>query len=158
MSKTSRKRWIFLSVPIVLLALLGAAGYCRWRGQSLCADSQRAARQGRRSDHDCAWPSGTERCGVARWLVVRGGGEPRAALRRDRDATEKSSGACRGERRPAFEHSARMEIYPLWAGRMAVRGGWRAIERVRIRGQARREHLEDAAGRVRHGSVRERRA
>src|ERR1700689_2422793 len=33
MSKTSRKRWIFLSVPIVLLALLGAAGYCRWTGQ-----------------------------------------------------------------------------------------------------------------------------
>jgi glucose/arabinose dehydrogenase len=33
MSKTSRKRWIIFSVAIVLLALLGAAGYCRWTGQ-----------------------------------------------------------------------------------------------------------------------------
>jgi glucose/arabinose dehydrogenase len=33
MSKTSRKRWIFFSVAIVLLALLGTAGYCRWTGQ-----------------------------------------------------------------------------------------------------------------------------
>jgi glucose/arabinose dehydrogenase len=33
MSKTSWKRGIFLSVAIVLLALLGAAGYCRWTGQ-----------------------------------------------------------------------------------------------------------------------------
>jgi len=33
MSKTSPRRWIFLSVSIVLLALLGAAGYCRWAGQ-----------------------------------------------------------------------------------------------------------------------------
>lgn len=32
MSKTSRKRWIFLSVAIVL-ALIAAAGYCRWTGQ-----------------------------------------------------------------------------------------------------------------------------
>jgi glucose/arabinose dehydrogenase len=33
MSKTSRRRWIFLSVSLVLLALLGVAGYCRWTGQ-----------------------------------------------------------------------------------------------------------------------------
>lgn len=33
MSKTTRKRWILLSVAIVLLALVGAAGYCRWTGQ-----------------------------------------------------------------------------------------------------------------------------
>jgi glucose/arabinose dehydrogenase len=32
MSKTSRKRWVFLSVAIVL-ALIAAAGYCRWTGQ-----------------------------------------------------------------------------------------------------------------------------
>ncbi len=33
MSRTLPKRWIFLSVAIVLLALVGAAGYCRWTGQ-----------------------------------------------------------------------------------------------------------------------------
>lgn len=33
MSKTTRKRWILLSVAIVLLALVGASGYCRWTGQ-----------------------------------------------------------------------------------------------------------------------------
>jgi glucose/arabinose dehydrogenase len=33
MSKTSRKRWIILSAAIVLLGLLGTAGYCRWTGQ-----------------------------------------------------------------------------------------------------------------------------
>ncbi len=32
MNKASRRRWIFLSAAIVL-ALLGAAGYCRWTGQ-----------------------------------------------------------------------------------------------------------------------------
>ena len=32
MSRASRKRWIFLSAAMVL-ALLGAAGYCRWTGQ-----------------------------------------------------------------------------------------------------------------------------
>src|SRR5580692_10768461 len=32
MSKASWKRWIFLSAAIVL-ALIGAAGYCRWTGQ-----------------------------------------------------------------------------------------------------------------------------
>jgi glucose/arabinose dehydrogenase len=33
MSETSRKRWIIFSAAIVLLALVGAAGYCRWTGQ-----------------------------------------------------------------------------------------------------------------------------
>src|SRR5208282_6405282 len=32
-SKTARKRGIFLSVAIVLLAVVGGAGYCRWTGQ-----------------------------------------------------------------------------------------------------------------------------
>src|ERR1700691_4138797 len=32
MSKTSRKRWIVLSVAIVV-ALIAGAGYCRWTGQ-----------------------------------------------------------------------------------------------------------------------------
>jgi glucose/arabinose dehydrogenase len=33
MGKAMRKCWIFLSVAILLLALAGAAGYCRWTGQ-----------------------------------------------------------------------------------------------------------------------------
>ena len=33
MSKTPRKRWIFAPVAVVLLVLVGAAGYCRWTGR-----------------------------------------------------------------------------------------------------------------------------
>ena len=110
-------------------------------------------RQGSRSDYDCARSGRAEWRGFSRWVAVRGGSEPRAALRRHRSAAEKSSRAGGAEQRPAAHRTPRMEIHRIRTGRVAVRGSGRAVQCMRIGGQARGKHFADARGRIRHGSV-----